>query len=45
MLVGKDLDVQVVEYVKELVKFGVVMNAHIVIAVGMGHIINKDSNL
>ena len=45
MLVGEDLDAQVREYIKELRKFGVVINAHVVIAVGMGLVINKDSNL
>ena len=33
------------EYVKELRKFGVVINAHVVIALGMGLVINKDANL
>ena len=45
MLVGKNLDAQVGEHVKELLKFGVVINAYMVIAVGMGLVINKDSNL
>ena len=45
MLVSKVLVAQVGEYVKELLKFGVVMNAHIVIAVGVGLVITKDSNL
>ena len=35
LLVGEDLDAQVRKYVKELRKFGVVINTHIVIVVGM----------
>jgi len=45
LLVGEDLDVQVREYEKELRKFGVAINAHIVIAVGMGLVINNSSYL
>jgi len=44
-LSGEELDARVKEYVKELRKFGVVINAHLVIVVGMGVVINKDSNL
>jgi len=42
LLVGEELDAQVREYVKESRKFGVVINAHIVIAVGMGLVISQN---
>lgn len=45
LLIGEELDGQVREYVKELRKLGVVINAHVVIAVGMGLVINKNANL
>ena len=45
LLVGEELDEQVREYVRELRKSGVIINAHVVIAVGMGLVLNKDANL
>ena len=33
------------EYVRKLKKSGVIINAHVVIAVGMGLVLNKDTNL
>ena len=45
LLVGEELDEQVREYVGELRKSGVIINAHVVIAVGMGLVLNKDANL
>ena len=41
----KRLDEQVREYIRELRKLGVIINAHVVIAVGMGLVLNKDANL
>jgi len=45
LLIGEELDEQVREYIKELRRFGVTINAHVVIAVGMGLVLNKDANL
>ena len=44
-MVGEELDEQVREYIRELRKLGVIINAHVVIAVGMGFVLNKDANL
>ena len=44
-MVGEELDEQVREYIRELRKLGVIINAHVVIAVGMGLVLNKDANL
>ena len=40
-MVGEELDEQVREYIKELRKLGVIINAHVVIAVGMGLVLNR----
>ena len=45
LLIGEELDEQVREYVRELRKSGVIINAHVVIAVGMGLVMSKDANL
>ena len=45
LLIGEELYDQVREYVKELRKSGVIINAHVIIAVGMGLVLNKDANL
>ena len=45
LLVGEEVDEQVREYVRELRKSGVIINAHMVKAVGMGLVLNKDANL
>ena len=45
LLVGEESDEQVREYIQELRKFGVIINAHVAIAVGMGLVLNKDANL
>ena len=45
LFVGEVLDEQMGEYVRELRKSGVIINAHMVIAVGMGLVLNKDANL
>ena len=45
LLIGEELYEQVREYVRELRKSGVIINAHVVIAVGMGLVLSKDANL
>ena len=45
LMVGEELDEQVREYIRELRKLWVIINAHVVIAVGMGLVLNKDANL
>ena len=44
-MVGEELDEQVRENIRELRKLGVIINAHVVIAIGMGLVLNKDANL
>ena len=44
-MIGEELDKQVREYVRELRKSGVIINVHVVIAIGTGLVLNKDTNL
>ena len=44
IMVDEEFDEQVREYIRELRKLGVI-NAHVVIAVGMRLVLNKDANL
>ena len=45
LLVGEELHEELREYIRELRKYGVIINAHVFIAVGIRLVLNKDATL